>query len=140
LSYSKRYGAHENIVGGKCMYSEIGDGCGKVVGKYTLKKVTSVREFMEFSYLNGEKIGGWEAVLLNNRHEIVLTEKELVEATCMSVDEIRKYDKGNNWLSGWFISNVVAFDNPKELIEFRTGPYPEDVVVRAPMSWMYIEA
>ena len=117
---------------------------GKVIGHFTCDIVR------EWKYLNG----------LNNENEkeywIVLAD---VHATCLTYDEIKEYGKGKN-LYGWHISDLVIYDKPKELSEFRTpckmGDYPccgicdyavhgmdgdlidcDTSLTRPPQSWCY---
>ncbi len=71
--------------------------------------------------------------------------------TCMSVQEAIKYC-GNietHGLYGWHISDLVIYDQPKELSEFRswnTGavfkdgyPMPTHEINRPPQSWQFVE-
>lgn len=53
-------------------------------------------------------------------------DKETVEkTTCLSLDELKKYAKGNMFLYGWHISDLRIYDTSKELGEFRT-PCPQE--------------
>ena len=96
-------------------------------------------------------------------------DKEAVEkATCLSLDELKKYANGKMFLYGLHISNLKIYDTPKELGEFKTPPcekpdtychkckyfakidthecyetscWGEDGVplTRPPQSWCYVE-
>ena len=70
LHYSKEYGAFNDLVGGMEHYSTIGDGCGKVVAKFTLNKIRtsdmtnclqgSCLSYDEVNeYTKGKKFYGW---------------------------------------------------------------------------------
>ncbi len=54
----------------------------------------------------------------------------IVNGTCLSPAEIRIYANGRK-LYAWHISNIVIYDNPKELSEFG--------LKRPPQSWCYVE-
>ena len=71
--------------------------------------------------------------------------------TCLTVQEAIKYcgDTEKHGLFGWHISDLVIYDKPKELGEFRswnTGvvfeggyPMPTHKTKRPPQSWCYVE-
>lgn len=90
-----------------------------------------------------------------------------LEATCLTYAELENYGKGKT-LYGWHISDLVIYDNPRELGEFKTPPcekpdtfchkckyfevhntpeyYETDcwgengvVLTRPPQSWCYVE-
>lgn len=69
-----------------------GDGCGKVVGEYTLLSIIT------------DKTRGHDA-LFN-------------AGACLTEEEAAKYANGE-YLKGWVIENPVKYDTPKELSEFR---------------------
>lgn len=73
-----------------------------------------------------------------------------MDSTCLTVPEWLKYTKGhkgNVW--GWHISDLVIYDKPKELSEFRSYnvgtylengyPMPTHEIKRPPQSWCYVE-
>lgn len=64
--------------------------------------------------------------------------------TCLSAAEIRKYADGANGLYGWHISDLVYYDKPKELSEFKglrktKFGYEPVEIKRPPQSWCYVE-
>ena len=75
--------------------------------------------------------------------------------TCLSYDEIINYCNGNS-LYGWHISNLVIYDKPRELSEFKIigckGCRDKDTyhckfhckgerkLTRPPQSWCYVES
>lgn len=88
-----------------------------------------------------------------------------IDASCLSLQELKKYSNGND-IYGWYISDLIIYDEPRELSEFyfppelycekeRCGGCPKDQVAdcngeyafdcewqrpltRPPMSWCYI--
>ena len=72
---------------------------------------------------------------------------EICQLACISQDELYKYADGwwkTDDLYAWHIDNLVIFDEPKELSEFRTcfndfykrKPHP---LMKAPQSWQFVE-
>jgi predicted transcriptional regulator len=78
------------------------------------------------------------------------------DKTCLSVDEIKAYlgmryfeTKGRHGFYGWNISNLIIYDKPKKLSEFRSYnvktylengyPMPTHEITRPPQSWCYVE-
>ena len=69
--------------------------------------------------------------------------------TCLTYDEILNYCNGND-LYGWHISDLVIYDKPKELSEFRSYnvstyideefglPMPTHIIKRPFQSWGYV--
>ena len=94
---------------------------GKVVGEFTCNKVTNLFSNSRF----------W------------LNEDDVLQ-TCLSAAEIRKYADGANGLYGWHISDLVCYDKPKELSEFKglrktKFGYEPVEIKRPPQSWCYVE-
>ena len=67
--------------------------------------------------------------------------------TCLSYSEFENYGKGKT-VYGWHISNLVIYDKPKELSEFKhwknynMGSWVLsnlEEVTRPPQSWCYVE-
>lgn len=91
--------------------------------------------------------------------------RELSELSCVPVPELYKYAGGNSYLYGWYISNPVFYEKPKELSEFykpgtlsaadfeyqlydgsgdhRRSSYASylftQAIRRPPQSWCYVE-
>lgn len=97
------------------------------------------------------KVNGWhEGVVFerNDRYiDTMLKNKELDEM-CLSAQEIFDYIGIGKYLYGWHISDLVIYDKPKELGEFkrfvdrsRGKIYFEDMLIltRPPQSWCYVE-
>lgn len=96
-------------------------GNGKVIGAFTCNKVTNLFSNSRF----------W------------LNEDDVLQ-TCLSAEEIRKYANGANGLYGWHISDLVGYDKPKELCEFKglrktKFGYAPVEIKRPPQSWRYVE-
>ena len=94
---------------------------GKVVGEFTCNTVTNLFSNSRF----------W------------LNEDDVLQ-TCLSAAEIRKYADGANGLYGWHISDLVCYDKPKELSEFKglrktKFGYEPVEIKRPPQSWCYVE-
>lgn len=66
------------------------------------------------------------------------------EGTCLEAKELYTYAGERSLLYGWHISDLVIYDKPKELSEFRrvektkTWAYPQQLT-RPPQSWCYVE-
>lgn len=98
------------------------EGKGKVVAKFTLNKVDLIR--IRFNaYCGGE-----------------LSQDGLCKYACLSLEELDKYLNAKNGYA-WHIDNLVIFDKPKEISEFKPYyGYPTNHrLTRAPQSWCYIE-
>lgn len=94
---------------------------GKVIGEFTCNTVTNLFSNSRF----------W------------LNEDDVLQ-TCLSAAEIRKYADGANGLYGWHISDLVCYDKPKELSEFKglrktKFGYEPVEIKRPPQSWCYVE-
>lgn len=93
---------------------------GKVVAKFTLRKIEKLEDAVDICLDNGdcdlqtESLPPWEL-----RRKSSLTRLELEDYV------------GESDAYAWYISDLVIFDEPKELSEFG--------VQRAPQSWQYIE-
>ena len=125
---------------------------GKVVAKFTLNKVDIIKP-NEYDYFYPNDKG---------------VNKSLEDLSCLTKKELHSYLKGKRGYA-WHIDNLVIFDKPKEISEFRawqigfTKNLPDDLVecdfcpynnyydceecpkkflmplTRAPQSWQFIE-
>ena len=97
---------------------------GKVIGEFVCDKMCE-------SFLNNND--GW-----------------FVEKGCLTQEEIDKYQGDKSILYGWHISDLVIYDEPKELSKFRSYnvraiwgengyPMPTHNITRPPQSWCYVE-
>ena len=108
----------------------------KVVAKFTLNKVEEITK---------RKVWGeWECY---GKHTGFI---ELSKKSCLSQKEIMTYLGANFYGYAWHIDNLVIFDKPKELSEFKVRrndcPFPCGIcdvryckLKRSPQSWQFIE-
>ena len=112
--------------------SEYYRGCGKVVGEFVCKCISE-----------------WHVDPQTKGYFI--TSEELT-ATCLTYEQLHEYGNGKT-LYGWHISNLVIYDEPRELSEFRKpidchrGKDRENCIgcwdceiKRPPQSWCYVES
>lgn len=109
---------------------------------------------------NGKVIGEFVCDRIDNG---ILSKSYFVDSinigydqTCVSIDEVAKYldaygAYGAYEFYGWHISDLVIYDKPKELREFRSYnvstyideefglPMPTHEIKRPPQSYMYVE-
>ena len=85
---------------------------GKIVGKFTLKNVETVSE-------------RWTG------NEYIFDDEKTLNMACISACELEQYQTKRNPIFAWHISDLVIFDEPKELAEFG--------VKRAPQSYMKVK-
>ena len=107
---------------GKAIYYKANKG--KVIGEFVCDRII-------YSFLNNND--GW-----------------FVELGCLSEKEIDHYQGDKAILYGWHISDLVIYDKPRELSEFRSYnvkayidengyPMPTHEITRPPQSWCYVE-
>ena len=136
---------------------------GKVVGEFICDKITKLDRRgsghnFDYCYLPLNVLG----------NDDVEPEIAAVKNSCVSKEELHAYAGENESLYVWNISNLVVYDEPKELSEFKTLPcnkpesacenckhlevintpnsyevncYREDGVclTKAPQSWCYVQ-
>ena len=90
-------------------------------------------------------LDNWEKWEIHPEKEPDEEDKEILKLSCLSVNETTKYAAGKP-IYGWYIDNLVIFDKPKEISEFkkcyRSKGYPQNqswYLTRAPQSWCYVE-
>jgi len=81
--------------------------------------------------------------------EQTIHDNDIVKMSCVPRHELREYEGNATGIFGWHISDLVIYDKPKELSEFRswnTGvvfkdgyPMPTHEIKRPPQSWCYVE-
>lgn len=129
--------ANKLPVGGNSQYKSGYSLSGQVVAKFTLNKVEEI---------SCEKF---------NIETKSLCEKDLLKLSCLALEELRDYGDfvySDNCASisslyAWHISNLVIFDKPRELSEFKTHKTYnlKDLhnchlsLNKAPQSWCYVE-
>ena len=86
---------------------------------------------------------------MNENGGYYIPEKEHCGIACMTMAEARKYGQGK-LLYAWHISDLVIYDEPRELgkfnsyncsVKFEDGyPMPTHEIKRPPQSWCYVES
>lgn len=85
----------------------------KVIGEYICREVQGYPFVDEYGYMPYHNI-----------------DKSELEKTCLSVDEFETYGDDTT-LYGWYISDLIIYDTPKDIHEFG--------LKRPPQSWCYVK-
>ena len=122
---------------------------GKVVAKFTLNKVEEI-----FTHINKQNGDYWYH--LDTKPPVEGCIQNLCKKSCLKEEELHSYLKGKKGYA-WHIDNLVVFDKPKEISEFRqwfdcekcwcvdnqdclmNKQCPKHTLTRAPQSWQFIE-
>ena len=67
---------------------------------------------------------------------------ETSDLSCVGYDDLAKYLGKKDYGYGWHISNLVIYDKPKELGEFKhcgVNYHYNPPITRPPQSWCYVE-
>lgn len=124
---------------------------GKVVAKFTLNKVEEIKlPYTKFG--SSEWVGCEEERTLQTQ---TMNEETLLEKCCLEEDEIYGYlnfkKSPNNVGYAWHISNLIIFDKPRELSEFKIPCdfkcpklgccycHKNTRLTKSPQSWQFIE-
>ena len=103
---------------------------GKVIGDFVCRNIDFLQERDLFEGMDE---------ISNSRIE---------EYSCLSIDELLQYKGNKEEIYGWHISDLVIYDKPRELSEFKQfvdrskgQRYHEDMLYlqRPPQSWCYVE-
>ncbi len=90
-------------------------GNGKVIGEFTCKEIWYIRP---------------KSLTFDN---------EIVRRSCVFIESLVDYaDTPNGHIYAWRISNLVIYDEPKELGAF-CSPDTKQTLKRPPQSWCYVE-
>ena len=120
--FKERHSGYTLLNQNKWIQSELN---GKVVAKFTLNKVEEIKHKVHWEDFDSYYMLG----------NMVYDDEE----TCVSEEELSEYLKDNTGYA-WHISNLIIFDKPKELSEFRQYGYEWFIPVeKAPQSMCYIE-
>ncbi len=102
-------------------------------------------DFLHKTRLDGKVIGEYicdEILDISNKD---LTEnfrrltKTIIMPSCLTVQELKNYLGFKNGC-GWHISNLIIYEQPKELSEFVVERYPCLAKLnRPPQSWCYVK-
>lgn len=104
---------------------------GKVVAKFTLNKVEEIENCVD---------------ILTTK---TLDCSQVLTQSCLNYEELHNYLDADYGYKGyaWHISNLVIFDKPKDLSEFRkyyrSKGFPQNRswnLTKAPQSWCYVES
>ena len=119
------------------------------------------REESDYTFANGKVIGEFicrniyfldESDLFGGMDEI--SNSVIEEYSCVSIDELLAYKGSKKEIYGWHISDLVIYDKPKELCEFRKYmSFFDDIsteeleaegvsgirLKRPPQSWCYVD-
>ena len=105
------------------------EGKGKVIGEFVCDEIIPIRVFEN---------GSIQDYMYHS-----------MEGSCVPYDEISEYIGKGRIGYGWHISDLVIYDKPKELSEFRyynptvkleNGyPIPTHEIKRPPQSWCYVD-
>lgn len=116
-------------------------GGGKVIGEFTCDRIDEYDDDTIFSF----------------RHEDYARWNDFdLDRACMHPEDFQNYANGK-WLYGWHISDLLIYDQPRELSEFQRATDPCDSchaeytwectdckkfggnIKRPPQSWCYVE-
>ncbi len=144
---------HESTIGkvvGEFVCYDISTYCTEFYPKEEQPIFEAVYQLNEEQSDEQEKI--WEAVLSNDAEYKTQFEEE----TCLSLEDFRDYlGIGENQFYGWRISDLVIYDEPKELSKFKKcnrkcyfdnlglaipkcSECKECQLTRPPQSWCYV--
>lgn len=97
-------------------------GSGKVIGEFVCRKIRKVTP--------------------NDTEEL----GRILERSCLSMRQISEYFGWNMWKLppeckegyAWEISDLIIYESPKELRDFRKAGKEDKEITRPPQSWMYV--
>ena len=134
---------------------------GKVIGEFVCDCIANyeaelwddeaferIQEFFEPD--DFAEYGEYEYKTIADNGDDFWKENMLCQASCLTIEELRKYvGCGIATFYGWQISDLVIYEKPKELSEFRSYnvrtylengyPMPTHEIKRPPQSWCYVE-
>lgn len=96
---------------------------GKVIGEFICDRIDKIKPCFEY-YSDGYDL-----------------DDDMLTDTCLTREELMQYGKGVT-LYGWHISDLVIYDKPRELGEFKrwNKSFKNDRLTCPPQSGMFIEA
>lgn len=126
---------------------------GKVIGEFVCDKIDEIHISTELMY--EKEVTGFSERTLNILNQSCLSYDEIIKYSGFTLDN---YNAQKEYLYGWHISNLVIYDEPKELSEFKRinrecwyadlGLAKRDCpefynrecfFSRPPQSWCYVE-
>ena len=120
-------------------------GKGKVIGEFVCDKIICLDE--------GDLLFGLDEI----------SDSQIEEYSCLSLDELFSYKENKEFIYSWHISDLVIYDKPKELSEFKKECKLEcdmrsldnppcdkceylvksfgcgRIITRPPQSWCYVD-
>lgn len=94
----------------------VDDWSGKVIGEFVCRHITNIQVLNKGLFTGGYPNG-----------DCTLT----VQNSALTAKDIKAYSNGKEWVYGWHISDLVIYDVPRELSEYKIN--------RPPQSWCYVE-
>lgn len=133
---------------------EIYEGRGQVIGEFVCDCIANyeaelwddetferIQEFFEPD--DFAEYGEYEYKTIADNGDDFWKENMLCTSSCLTIEELRKYlGSGFSEFYGWHISDLVIYDNPKELSEFNhcgVNYHFNPPITRPPQSWCYVE-
>lgn len=127
-------------------------GNSKVIGEFICDRIyeickRGIPENFDYCYLSLNEWG----------NDDIETKIKAISASCVSKEELNAYGAKAPLLYGWHISDLLIYDQPRELSEFRRATDPCDSchaeytweckdckklggdIKRPPQSWCYVE-
>lgn len=86
---------------------------GKVIGEFVCDKIDEIHISTELMY--EKEVTGFSERTLNILNQSCLSYDEIIKYSGFTLDN---YNAQKEYLYGWHISNLVIYDEPKELSEF----------------------
>lgn len=116
----------------------VSEGIGEIVARFWLDQTEDITE--------EEYMISWDDLSANRLMTDTLNEQEILEKSCLTIDQLYKYWNLGN-LYAWHIKKLEVFDEPVALSDFQKEEYavmPNGIfpayqpITRAPQSWMYV--
>ena len=126
------------------IYCTKGDWLMKTAGNFFFIDNAYIEEenlYGLYEVLNGKVIGEFVCDWIRCEKEVAdgFVDIVLESTSCVSARELVEYANGNV-LYSWHISDLVIYDEPKELSEFSKSGFGRFLPLkRPPQSWMYVE-
>lgn len=133
-------------------------GMGKVIGEFVCDEIKPFEsEFVDddcyefIASLDYDEYGDATGFIeWTNDSDFSYASTDFYKKCCVKYEELKNYmGQGINEFYGWHISNLIIYEKPKELNEFRSynvRTYREDGYIhptheieRPPQSWCYVE-
>lgn len=119
--YCTKYGQYQSLTG--MCYSDVDDHSrnafdkrenGKIIGEFVCDRIITIDDDAIHAFSH-ENYCGWNDCELDN--------------ACIDPEELEYY-ANDKWLYGWHISELIIYDEPRDLSEYG--------LARPPQSWHYL--